>query len=783
MNKTCYTLISVSILTALYHSPARANLTQQCLLGVPQFQGEIIQGDINNLPVYIESDFAQVNTPSLAKYTGNVQVQQGNRSLLTQSLEIKQTGENQDTSRFAYINDGLDYKDNLINLTGTEASVNLANRDADIRQAGYQLVGRQGRGEAQDVQLRERYRTLKNASFTSCLPNDNAWVIYANEMRQDLKEEVAEMWHARFHILGVPVFYLPYFQLPVGDKRRSGLLLPDFGSSSRDGYFYAQPLYWNIAPNYDATITPKYMSHRGWQLNSEFRYLTALGEGSLAGEYLNDDRYSDYTGENRSRHLFHWTHQATLQQNWRLNIDYTRVSDKRYFNDFSSDYGSSTDGYATQTAKIAYYQPHYNIALSVKQFQIFDDVDIGPYRALPQLDFNYYRNNIADSRFDFKLFSQAVRFDNDSQLMPKAWRFHLEPSLNLPLANNYGSLNIETKVYATHYQQQKGKAANAEEVERRVNRFIPQIKVDLQTILASNQTFIPDYTQTLEPHIQYLYRPYRDQSNIGSSLNSSYLGYGYDSTLLQQDYFSLFRDRRYSGLDRIASANQVTVGGTTRLFDQQGDERFNVSLGQIYYITPSRIDNNQNNNTSSSSSSWALETNWKINDQWSWRGSYQYDTSLDETSLANSTLQYNPDGNNIIQLSYRYASEAYIDQNLTESANRYNQDIKQLGMTIGWELNDNWAVIGRYYHDIALNKPIEQYAGIQYNTCCWSASVGYRRYATSKDNQQYQYDNEVFYDNSLTFMVELRGLGGSHNSGISRMLGKGLIPYADPFDL
>ncbi len=151
--------------------------------------------------------------------------------------------------------------------------------------------------------------------------------------------------------------------------------------------------------------------------------------------------------------------------------------------------------------------------------------------------------------------------------MPKAWRFHAEPSINLPLSNRYGSLNIETKLYATHYQQTQGRAAEAEQVERKINRVLPQVKVDLQTVLASQQTFIEGYTQTLEPHVQYLYRPYKDQSNIGSKLNNAYLGFGYDSSLLQQDYFGLFRDRRYSGLDRIASANQFTVGGTTRIYE------------------------------------------------------------------------------------------------------------------------------------------------------------------------------------------------------------------------
>ena len=113
--------------------------------------------------------------------------------------------------------------------------------------------------------------------------------------------------------------------------------------------------------------------------------------------------------------------------------------------DFDSDYGDSTDGYANQYARIAYYQPNYNLAISARQFQIFDEVDIGPYRAMPQIDFNYYRNDLANSWLDFKLFSQAARFDNDSALMPTAWRFHTEPSLTTAMSNKYGNLNIETK--------------------------------------------------------------------------------------------------------------------------------------------------------------------------------------------------------------------------------------------------------------------------------------------------------------------------------------------------
>lgn len=779
--KTKYTLISLSIFTALYSQAGFADLREQCLLGVPKFTGEPVQGSINDQPVYIEADDALINQPTSAVYRGKVDLKQGTRHLVADSVEVTQQGDANNLQRIARLQGGFDFKDDQINLKGQDAEFNLNSRDGNVTGADYQLVGRQGRGTAQDIELRNNYRLFKNATFTSCLPGDNAWTIDAKEVKQHIQEEYAEMWHAKFKILGVPVFYTPYLQLPIGARRRSGLLAPSAGSSSRDGYWYAQPIYWNIAPNYDATFTPKYMSHRGWQMNGEFRYLTHLGEGKIAGEYLNRDRYKDYVSENRKRHLFYWNHSSAFLENWRLNIDYTRVSDKRYFTDFDSEYGSSTDGYADQYARIAYYQPNWNFAVSARQFQVFDEVDIGPYRALPQIDFNYYKNDLANGWLDFKLFSQAVRFDNDSALMPTAWRFHVEPSLNSNLSNKYGSLNIETKLYATHYNQKKGNGAGAEDVQKSVNRVLPQLKVDLQTVLATEKTLFEGYKQTLEPHVQYLYRPYRDQSNIGSSQVSDYLGYGYDSALVQQDYYSLFRDRRFSGLDRIASANQVTVGGTTRFFDKTAAERFNFSAGQIYYLTDSRIDGNSNNDAPKGSSAWALESNWRISDQWNWHGSYQYDPQTRHAALANSSIEFNPSKNNLIQLNYRYASKDYINQNLGASANRYNQDIKQIGLVAAWEVNDNWAVVGKYYQDIALKKPVEQYLGVQYNSCCWSVGVGARRYVTSRQNQQ---PNEVLYDNSFGFTFELRGLGNNdHQSGIQEMLRKGKLPYIQAYSL
>lgn len=783
-NKYALSIISMAVFSALACQYASADMKAQCLLGVPQFQGEVVKGDEMEMPIYIEADSAVINQPHDATYTGDVIVQQGNRKVVADEVMVEQDGQN---ARNAYLRGNFDYQDNLINVKGRDAEMDLLTNHASLENADYQLVGRQGRGTAEGVALQGNTRVLKNATFTACLPGDSSWSVEANEMVQHVKEEYAEMWHARFKILDVPVFYTPYLQFPIGDRRRSGLLLPqNIGHSSRDGYRYAQPIYWNIAPNMDATITPMYYSRRGWQWRPEFRYLTRdFGEGLIAAEYMSKDRLHSWASKeenkNKSRHMFFWKHKASLND-WRLSVDYTRVSDKRYFSDFDSDYGNSTDGYATQNFKLGYYQPNYNISISGKKFQTFDDMDIGPYRVFPQVDFNYYKNDLVKNG-DFHLFAQTAYFANDSKLMPTAWRFHAEPTLNFPFVNRYGTLDVEAKLYATHYLQRKGKSDSAEDVERSVSRVLPQLKVDFKTVLEADKQIINGYAQTFSPRIQYLYRPYKNQSNIGSQRHTN-LGLGYDSALLQQDFFSLFHDRRYSGLDRIASANQITVGGTTHFFnDKTGDEVFNFSAGQTYYLTHSKIDHSTLNSTAKRSASWSLESNWKFHPKWNWHGSYQYDTRLNQTSLANASLQFKPEEDKVIQLNYRYASRNFIDQNLQVGGNRYGQSIKQVGGVAGWNINDKVAVMASHYRDLALKKPVESQLGLTYNTCCWTATLYAARRLVNTPTGSSDTIKDLYYDNRFGINFELRGLGGSYSSGVSRMLKRGIIPYTESFNI
>ncbi|ENF7814639.1 LPS assembly protein LptD [Enterobacter soli] len=789
MKKRIPTLLATMIGTALYsHQGLAADLASQCMLGVPSYNRPLVKGDTNSLPVTITADSSKGTYPDNATFTGNVDINQGNSRLQADEVQLhqKQPEGAAEPVRTVDALGNVHYDDNQVILKGPKAWSNLNTKDTNVWEGDYQMVGRQGRGDADLMKQRgeNRYTILENGSFTSCLPGSNTWSVVGSEVIHDREEQVAEIWNARFKLGPVPVFYSPYLQLPVGDKRRSGFLIPNAKYSTTNYFEFYLPYYWNIAPNMDATITPHYIHKRGniqWQ--NEFRYLTQAGTGLMEFDYLpsdnvyKDDSTKNPSGDDRHRWLFYWRHAGVMDQVWRFNVDYTKVSDPSYFNDFDSKYGSSTDGYATQKFSAGYAIENFNATVSTKQFQVFSTQTNSTYGAEPQLDVNWYQNDVGP--FDTRVYAQAVHFVNTNSDMPEATRLHIEPTINLPWSNDWASLNTEAKLMATHYQQKNLDSYNANpnntKLDESVNRTLPQFKMDGKLIFERDMGLLADgYTQTLEPRMQYLYVPYRDQSNINN----------YDSSLLQSDYSGLFRDRTYGGLDRIASANQLTTGVTTRVYDDAAVERFNVSVGQIYYFTESRTGDAQNiqweNNDKTGSVVWAGDTYWRMTDRWGLRGGVQYDTRLDNIANSTATIEYRRDEDRLLQLNYRYASPEYIQATLPKNKNdttwtqaQYKDGISQVGAVASWPIADRWSIVGAYYFDTNANKAADQMLGLQYNSCCYALRVGYERKLNGWDTK----NNQSEYDNVFGFNIELRGLSSNYGLGTQQMLRSNILPY------
>lgn len=243
----------------------------------------------------------------------------------------------------------------------------------------------------------------------------------ASSIDIDQNEEEATFYNPRFEILNVPVFYLPFLTVPIGDTRKTGFLYPTVSYGSSDGFEMQVPIYWNLAPNYDLETTLKYMQERGTQLNSEFRYLSDLGYSTLKSEYLPDDQKYPEQGD---RWGFQWQHSGIFQENWKFEIDYSKVSDISYFSTTDSSLGNQSDGQLLQEASATYRSSAWDATVLTRDFQVLTTSSNTPYRLLPQVEFNYYSPELM-RYLDFDVISHVSQFDTDDPAKPSATRLHV----------------------------------------------------------------------------------------------------------------------------------------------------------------------------------------------------------------------------------------------------------------------------------------------------------------------------------------------------------------------
>ncbi len=720
--------------------------------------------DPNNEPIHVTADHAEARTNQKVTYSGDVVLQQGNRTVAADTATLRQPENIVTAEGNVYFHDGS------IEVYSDRVQSNLDTDDAEMNNAVYNMTCEAGRGEAERVTKNGlSYYRLKNGTYTTCPPGDKSWQFSATSIERENDSPFADMYNARFEVANVPVFYMPYLRVPVGKERLTGFLYPTASFGSRDGFELETPFYWNIAPNYDMTITPKYMSNRGLQLNSKFRYLTDLGSGSLEGEYLGNDKAAD---DDETRWAFNWSHRGTYQGHWLFEIDYSKVSDPTYFSDVSSSIGEREDNNLLQTGEVSYRDLNWNSTLRVRSFQPLTLGVSSNYRLMPQLEFNYYQDDMPYG-LDFSMNSHISRFENDDPEKPSADRVHFEPTLTLPYATPWWSVTSEAKLMYTYYNQDFDSGVSGlEDLEETASRTVPSIRIHSGLYLERDTSLWGEhYTQSLEPQVQYLYVKDVYQQDIFDA---------YDTTLMQTDFYGLFRDKRYSSVDRIAAANQFTVGATTRYFDSDFVERFNLSFGQIFYINESGRNLESNDEATPNYSASAFETDFNYDGWLFFHGGLQYDASKKDLQFANGAIEYR-EGGLFSQINYRYVSKEYLEESLPDNdrLDDYTEEgISQLGFSTGFPVYDGVTLRGDYYHDLTENQMLEGQISLNFRTACWMISLGYNEYLKTRGSVS---SSPAEYEQNFSISFSLLGLAGV--PAIGSVSDGNSIKYGRPFYL
>ncbi len=589
------------------------------------------------------------------------------------------------------------------------------------------------RGEADRIDFEgENQMRLTNGTYTTCEPGNNDWYAKASDLKLDYDREVADGKDGTVYFLDVPIFYSPWLSFSLNRERKSGFLAPSWGTDSDNGIEFALPYYWNIAPNMDATITPRVMSKRGLMLNNELRYLnTAFGgqySGRATADYLPNDRVSD----GKDRYGFSLNHVQTLPNGFSGLINYNKVSDNDYFTDLSSNVSQTSQVNLLQQGVLSYSGSWWSATANFQQYQTLQpdpkNPNLYPYEMMPQFTVNARKPDLfmTDSAFfgqytDFRI-SEHLQ---NGTIYPDGKRTVLYPQVSLPYVTPGWYVTPKIGVNYRNYsltEQQPGNPGS-------INVTLPVFSVDSgMTFERTSNWYGRDYTQTLEPRLYYLNIPYEDQSQIPL----------FDTGRSDFNFAQIFSENQFSGWDRINNANQLTAALTTRLLEpSSGNEIARAMIGQRFYFSRNKVELNPGVSVSSEGNEWE-----KSDILAAFSGQVLpkvYADSAIEYNLANSEVKrfslgtrYQPEPGKVLNAAYRYNNDP-------------NAPIDQIDFSGQWPFSGRWSAVGRLNYsfkdegtDTSTSsqggRMIQSIAGLEYNGGCWVVRGVFQRLALTQDN-------------------------------------------------
>ncbi|MBV2208856.1 MAG: LPS assembly protein LptD [Thermomonas sp.] len=662
-------------------------------------------------------------------FKGNVTMRRGAQFMGADQLTF-------DKEKGRYTAEGsVRYQASGLRLLASHAEGDQQADSHSMRDLKYQLLERRGNGQASRLEMVGDIGHLYGATYSTCPTQDRHWELSANQIELNTDTGMAIARGAKLKFGKVPVLYLPWFMFPTNDQRRTGLLFPSISNSSRNGFDWKQPIYLNLAPNYDATLSPRIMTNRGISLDAQFRYLLENGDGVLDTSWMPNDKLRD-----RSRSALHFAAQHGLTSHWQARANLNWISDPRYYEDFTN----SIDGLAQYNAysAVGVYGrgSHWSAGISADHWQLADYTlsdAILPYDRLPRAYLSWDSKLVGQLQAGID--AEAVRFHHP--VYAAGSRLDLKPWLSLPLEGDAWfirpTLAWRQTGYSLEHALGQTLGTNSPSRGTSIFSFDSGLVFDRETRIKNK-----DYLQTIEPRLFYLNVPYTDQTDMPV----------FDTQPMTFSWGQLFRDNRYSGADRQADANQLTLAVSTRTIRQSdGRERFSASAGQIRYFRESKVHLPNEPIIERGRSAWVADTSYAPTDRWTFGASYQWDPQFKRADLASVRARYLLPEDGVFNLSYRYR----------------RQQLEQVDMSFLYPLNPSWSLVAREYYSIRDRKTLEGIAGVQWDSCCVAVRLVGRRYVHNRAGD---------IGNSIMLEIELKGLG-SAGQDTKRALRRSILGY------
>lgn len=577
----------------------------------------------------------------------------------------------------------------------------------EVADSGQALTTASGKADRLEFQGENRMR-LTNATYSTCSADDPDWYARVGELDLDYDREVGEGRDATVVFKDVPLFYSPWVSFSLNNKRKSGLLAPTFGTSSKSGLEFTLPYYWDIAPNMDATIAPRLMSKRGVQINTEFRYLNYDYRGLARVEWLPNDRLTD-----KSRYGYSFYHlQPNLGHGFSGLVNINGVSDGTYLRDLSTRINQAAQGNLLRQGILTYGGWWGSASVNLQTYQTLQDPALPPvskpYQRLPQVTLVSNRPDFyGGTAFAFN--GEYVNFDHPT--LDTARRLTLYPQLSLPLLTPAWYITPKIGLHSTRYDIDRRSSVGPGSIVRN----LPVLSVDAGVAFErAIDWFGKGLTQTLEPRLFYLLVPQRTQNQIPV----------FDSGLADFNFATIFSDNIYSGVDRIADANQLTAALTSRLIDPQtGEEYARGMVGQRYYFAKQHVTLPGEPARPGGTSDFLAALSGRLMPKTYADVAWQYDPRDGETERFVIGGRWQPDFAKVLNASYRYTRDHTLSGGTA--------GIRQVDFSGQWPLTRGWYGVGRFNYSMKERKVIETLGGLEYNGGCWVGRLVLQRYATA----------------------------------------------------
>lgn len=605
-------------------------------------------------------------------------------------------------------------------VRGKELHYDLSHESGRAADAQFAVEheSRRLQGVSAEMEMRDKnHYAMRGVKFNTCNPGDRSWYIQAAELKADRESGIGTARHARLVFGGVPVLYTPWADFPLNGNRKSGLLVPTIKIGS-DGTELELPYYFNLAPNYDATLAPGIITARGATLGGEFRYLQDKYSGSLKAKYLPHDRRSPH----RHRYEAEFAHLHRFNTDLSGGIDYRQVSDDDYYRDFYGRNEIAENVHLNRSAWLDYRRDLFGqpvqMRLSVQRYQTLSDAQgrkQRPYAILPRFSAAWQKNF---GLGQFNIDTQFTRFEHSE--LQSGSRLVIYPSWQWDFSRPWGYVRPKIGVHATRYWL-KGKDGYE---SRTLSRVLPLTNVDAGLAFERKTTlFGKSYLQTLEPRVFYNYIPAKSQNDLPN----------FDTSLNGFSYAQLFRENIYSGQDRINASNSLSVGLQSRLIDAAtGAERFRAGIGRKYYF---RDDNVLLDGSIEHGRRWrsdiAAFAGGRIGDNWHADLSWHYNESAKATQRFDIGASYNPEPGKVISARFKYGAREEIYTG-------FYGKLKHIDFAAQWPINERLYAIGRFNYSLSPHTPLEQMAGLEYKSACgcWSVSVVGQRYVNGLNSRK-----------------------------------------------